>query len=181
VPQHDDPGDPCDEELQPDRIRGGRIGDGAAHGLEDTTCEQCAQEEQRRRHSEPGAPPYCPDPLGAETARRLLSPNQRYCPAPDFIAEVLSESTEANDRGVKRVDYAAHRITEYWIVDPDAETVEVNVLGVDEYPPVPRLSSGMLVSVAIPNFTIPLRAIFDDAECDAAIAAMYAQAQKTEG
>jgi len=118
---------------------------------------------------------YEPDIVwfASDKAAQLL-PDQRRCPAPDFIAEVLSDSTEATDRGVKRVDYAAHHVTEYWIVDPDAETVEVHVLGVDEYPASTRRSSGMLISVAIPGFTIPLRAVFDDAECDAAIAAMYA-------
>lgn len=44
------------------------------------------------------------DTIGAET---LLFP------APDLVVEVLSESTEARDRGVKHVDYAAHGVTEY--------------------------------------------------------------------
>ncbi len=55
--------------------------------------------------------------------RRRPAPShlaQSKFPAPDLIVEVLSESTEANDRGIKFEDYAAHGVVEYWIVDPMA-------------------------------------------------------------
>ena len=45
-------------------------------------------------------------------------------PAPDFIAEILSDSTASVDRGVKFQDYAAHGVGEYWIVDPVQQTIE---------------------------------------------------------
>jgi Uma2 family endonuclease len=53
-----------------------------------------------------------------------FTPGQMRFPAPDFVAEVLSPSTEAVDHKVKFDDYAAHGVREYWLVDPDAETVE---------------------------------------------------------
>src|SRR4051812_41545071 len=53
-----------------------------------------------------------------------FSDKTMYFPAPDFIVEILSRSTEKIDRGVKFEDYAFHKVKEYWIIDPDKETVE---------------------------------------------------------
>ena len=47
---------------------------------------------------------------------------------PDLIIEVLSPSTAKNDRGYKKNLYEKHGIGEYWIVEPDACTVEVYYL-----------------------------------------------------
>src|SRR5882762_5048666 len=47
-----------------------------------------------------------------------LTPSQLKFPIPDFIAEVLSASTEASDRGDKFRDYETHGVSEYWIIDP---------------------------------------------------------------
>ena len=45
-------------------------------------------------------------------------------PVPDLIAEVLSPSTEARDRGVKFEDYATHGVSEYWLVEPELRVIE---------------------------------------------------------
>ncbi len=45
-------------------------------------------------------------------------------PAPDLIVEVLSGSTEANDRGLKYESYLAFGVEEYWIVDPVRQILE---------------------------------------------------------
>jgi Uma2 family endonuclease len=93
-----------------------------------------------------------------------FSPDQMKFPAPDFIAEVLSPSTEALDRGLKFEDYAAHGVREYWIIDPDAELVEQYVLGGDAYELRLKMNAGVLKSVAIEGFEVPVRAIFDEQE-----------------
>jgi len=88
-------------------------------------------------------------------------PDQMRFPAPDFVVEVLSASTAANDRGVKFEDYAAHGVAEYWIIDPDAETVEQYRLAGDSYELAIKAQTGELRSFAVPGFVIPVRAIFD--------------------
>jgi Uma2 family endonuclease len=93
-----------------------------------------------------------------------FTPNQMKFPAPDFIAEVLSPSTETNDRGVKLDDYAAHGIGEYWIVDPENERVEQYLLTGDAYTLQLKVNSGTLRSHVVPGFEIPVRAIFDEQE-----------------
>lgn len=47
---------------------------------------------------------------------------------PDWICEVASPSTAARDRVTKRALYARHGVAYYWIVDPEARTIEAMVL-----------------------------------------------------
>ncbi len=98
-----------------------------------------------------------------------FTPNQMKFPAPDFIAEVLSESKERNDRGVKFEDYAAHGIGEYWIVDAENELVEQYLLDSDAYTLHLKMNSGSLRSEVIAGFEVPIRAIFDEKENLAAL------------
>ncbi len=100
--------------------------------------------------------------------------DQRRFPAPDFIVEILSHATEERDRGVKFVDYAAHHVGEYWIIDPEAETVEQYTAVDGEYRLALKLHDGDLTCGAVPGFTIPVRAIFADAENLAALSALLA-------
>ena len=93
-----------------------------------------------------------------------FTPDQMKFPAPDLAVEVLSLSTAEQDRGVKFEDYAAHGVTEYWIVDPEAETVEQYILDGERYALQMKSGSGELASVAVAGFEIPVRALFDDAE-----------------
>ncbi len=90
--------------------------------------------------------------------------DQMKFPAPDFIAEVLSPSTENNDRRIKFEDYAAHDVQEYWIIDPLDEIVEQYVLKEDRYELRQKTDSGILKSLAVPGFHIPAVAIFEKQE-----------------
>lgn len=93
-----------------------------------------------------------------------FQPRQMRFPAPDFVVEILSESTEANDRTVKFEDYAAHGVAEYWIIDPAAETVEQYILAGEVYELLVKVNNGILQSRAVPGFDISVRAIFDESE-----------------
>ena len=48
--------------------------------------------------------------------------------APDLVVEVLSPSTGRYDRGRKMHTYEKHGVREYWLVSPEARTVEQYVL-----------------------------------------------------
>lgn len=86
---------------------------------------------------------------------------QMKFPAPDFVVEVLSSSTAKHDRETKFQDYAAHEIEEYWIVDPGKETIEQYVLQNERYELWLKTKDGAISSFVLPNFTIPVRAVFD--------------------
>ncbi|MBO9614529.1 MAG: Uma2 family endonuclease [Dyadobacter sp.] len=94
----------------------------------------------------------------------MLTADQTLFPAPDLVVEVLSASTESRDRGVKFDDYQAHGIEEYWIIDPENETLEQYHLIGDEYKLILKAPNIDVSSFAIKGFQIPIRAIFDDAE-----------------
>jgi Uma2 family endonuclease len=48
--------------------------------------------------------------------------------APDFVAEVLSPSTERYDRVSKFRIYEKHGVREYWLIDPEQKFIEVYAL-----------------------------------------------------
>lgn len=98
-----------------------------------------------------------------KTKAALFGPDTLRFPVPDFIVEILSPTTASRDRGVKMTDYAAHGVAEYWIIDPDLETVEQYLLAGGTYPATPARNEGEITSEAIAGFRIPIRAIFDDA------------------
>ncbi len=101
--------------------------------------------------------------FSAEKAR-TFRPDQMIFPAPDFVAEVLSPSTAAADRGVKFEDYAAHGVGEYWILDPDGERVEQYLLEGDAYQLAFKADNGVVASRAVAGFAVPVRALFDAGE-----------------
>jgi Uma2 family endonuclease len=93
-----------------------------------------------------------------------FSDKTMFFPAPDFIAEILSKSTEKIDRGVKFEDYAFHQVKEYWIIDPDNESVEQYLLDKEnKYNLFVKVNDGMIGSKSIAGFNIPVKALFDEA------------------
>jgi Uma2 family endonuclease len=110
-----------------------------------------------------------------KTKEALIQDKTLLHPVPDFIVEVLSESTAKHDRGIKFEDYQAHGVGEFWIIDPAAESVEQFILADGRYPAkVQPLKTGIIRSEAIAGFEIPVRAIFDDAENLAAMRQLLA-------
>jgi Uma2 family endonuclease len=45
--------------------------------------------------------------------------------APDWVCELLSESTENHVRGIKKRIYRRERVGHYWLLDPTEQTLEV--------------------------------------------------------
>ena len=91
---------------------------------------------------------------------------QAHFPAPDFIVEVLSKGSVKNDRVTKFKDYAAHGVSEYWIVDPRKRIVEQYVLpvGKSDYFLLRKLTADDdIESHVLKGFRIPVLAIFDAA------------------
>jgi Putative restriction endonuclease len=70
--------------------------------------------------------------------------------APDWICEVLSESTAELDRAVKMPIYAREGVRHAWLVDPAAKTLEVYTLAADGRWSEPERYSGADVVRAAP-------------------------------
>jgi Uma2 family endonuclease len=81
--------------------------------------------------------------------------------APDFVVEILSESTRTRDYLAKRQLYAEHGVREYWIVDPDLDRVEPFVLEGGDLVHKGVISAGEVKSAAVlPGFAVKLADLF---------------------
>ena len=113
--------------------------------------------------------------FNAEKAATFTA-DQMLFPAPDFVVEILSRKTARNDRGIKKQDYAAHGIKEYWIIDTQKERVEQYLLlnkdDTDYFMPYIYTIDEDIESRVIAGFNIAVRAIFDDTANQEAMRAM---------
>jgi len=84
--------------------------------------------------------------------------------APVLVVEILSPSTRARDRGIKRQLFDRGGVREYWIVDPKAQEVTIYRRSADGgFPKVAQLSAAdaaTVVSPLLPGFSLPLVKLF---------------------
>lgn len=104
---------------------------------------------------------YEPDVLfyGNEKSKSI-TPQQMLLPAPDLIVEVLSPSTAKRDRTVKLLDYAEHGVGEYWLVDPEHQTVEQYLLAGGVYLEAFKGADGIIECRELSGLRVPVVAIF---------------------
>lgn len=77
--------------------------------------------------------------------------------APDLAVEILSHSTKHRDQRLKRNVYERTGVQEYWLVDPDADVIEVLIRAGDEFAGPRRFSRGeTLTTRLLPGFELPL-------------------------
>ncbi|MEQ8822291.1 MAG: Uma2 family endonuclease [Sumerlaeia bacterium] len=98
-----------------------------------------------------------------------FAPEQLQFPPPDLIVEVLSPSSVERDRAIKFDDYARHGVSEYWIVDPDAQEIEQYLLQDEAYVLQAKTGDGTLKSRVLAGLVFPARAAFDAEENAAAL------------
>ena len=102
-----------------------------------------------------------PELLFLSTAHRDRIVTEGVRGAPDLVVEILSPSTRELDLTVKRKLYARYEIPEYWIVDPDAQTIAVYRLAEDPEKPLRTYQAGQsLQSPLLPGLMIPLNDVF---------------------
>ena len=107
---------------------------------------------------------YQPDVLYFHHKRRLLG---KRCVegAPDFVVEILSESTDHLDRGPKRKNYARTGVDELWFVDPVEKRIEVFKLAKDfENPAATYSESDSFTSEHFPGLKFLGTEIFRDVD-----------------
>jgi Uma2 family endonuclease len=82
----------------------------------------------------------------------------------DLAIEIVSQSLEDRERDLvtKRIEYARAGVQEYWIVDPEQETVTVLSLSGDVYSEGDHFGRGDVVSSSLlPELALPVAEILD--------------------
>ena len=102
--------------------------------------------------------------MSAEHSDRI---GEDYWGVPDLVVEVISPRTERSsgtehiDRGEKFEDYRKAGVSEYWLVDPEDETIEVYVLRHGAYHLLGRWKKGEIArSEILKGFSVPVDAVF---------------------
>jgi len=102
-----------------------------------------------------------PDVLFIHKERLEIVKEQAIEGAPDLVVEVLSPSTFYKDLRKKMTAYSQFGVQEYWIVDPETETIEVYARRDDKLQLAQKFSSGEAVeSVLLPGLQLAVRDIF---------------------
>ena len=89
---------------------------------------------------------------------------KNYWDGADLAVEIVSESLEDRERDLvtKRLEYARAGIQEYWIVDPEQETVTLLYLAVDVYTESGEFRRGdTFTSPQLPELVLPVTEILD--------------------
>lgn len=101
-----------------------------------------------------------PDVVFISTERRGII-GDRLTGAADLVAEVISPESRRRDRFDKRDLYEQHGVKEYWLIDPEAQTVEVLHMLKGEYQLAGRWHPGeQAASKLLPGFKVPVAELF---------------------
>jgi Uma2 family endonuclease len=103
-----------------------------------------------------------PDLLFLSRARSTLLTEKNLQGAPDLVVEILSPSTSSRDRRLKRDVYERTGVTEYWVVDPDRDVVDVYRRSDGPFAdPISFGREQTLTTPLLPDLEIPLAKVFE--------------------
>jgi Uma2 family endonuclease len=95
---------------------------------------------------------------------RDLRPEDKRLAGADLVMEVVSPDDGSHERDYrkKRADYAARKISEYWIVDPQTERITVLALKGKQYRVHGEFAPGEhATSALLEGFDINVSAVFE--------------------
>jgi Uma2 family endonuclease len=104
-----------------------------------------------------------PDLLFVSQARLAILEAKNVKGPPDLLVEIASPSNRRNDEVLKRDLYERRGVEEYWLVDPEAETVKVFRREGDRYgrPSLVSLrDADVIMTPLLPGFELPLATVF---------------------
>jgi len=105
-----------------------------------------------------------PDLLFIASKHAEIITEKHIVGVPDLVVEVLSASSRKRDEIIKRRLYEQYGVKEYWIIDPELESVKVYRMDVARFIRVTELSveqGGALTTPLLPELIILLSEIFE--------------------
>lgn len=104
-----------------------------------------------------------PDLFFICAARASIITEKNIQGPPDFVIEIISETSRKTDETIKRKLYERYGVREYWIVDPELETVDIHRLSEPGYVRAAELSleaDHALETPLLPGLKLKLSDIF---------------------
>ena len=104
-----------------------------------------------------------PDLLYISRERASVLTEQNVRGAPDLAVEILSPSTRKTDEVTKRKLYERFGVGEYWVVDPELETIKVYRRVGEAFERVSELgaeSGDELTTPLLPDFSVTVAELF---------------------
>jgi Uma2 family endonuclease len=104
-----------------------------------------------------------PDLIYISRERSSILTDAHVRGAPDLVVEILSPGTRKTDEVTKRKRYERFGVLEYWVVDPELETIKVYRRKDDRFVWVAELSvaaGDSLTTPLLPGFSVMLAEIF---------------------
>jgi Uma2 family endonuclease len=102
-----------------------------------------------------------PDIVYVSTARRNIIRGPKIEGAPDLLMEILSRSNWRRDAITKAAVYATFGVLEYWLIDPDQESIVVQTAQNGVFIPV-ESENGIARSLLLPGFEVLPAEIFSE-------------------
>ncbi len=104
-----------------------------------------------------------PDVLYISRARLEVLTTQHVRGAPDLVVEILSPGTRRTDEITKRRLYERFGVQEYWVLDPELDSVKVYRRGEAAFERVAELNAegeDVLKTPLLPGWSMPVAEIF---------------------
>jgi Uma2 family endonuclease len=108
----------------------------------------------------PGGNPVQPDLMALLPASRATVVRRGIEGPPDLIVEVISPSNRDHDVLTKRALYGRAGVREYWLVDPDARSLEILTLDRDALHSYGKFADDAIVRSPLLDAEIPVASVF---------------------
>jgi len=105
-----------------------------------------------------------PDLLYISRERSTVLTDKHVRGAPDLVVEILSPGTRTTDEVTKRRLYERFGVSEYWVIDPELDTIAVYRRVQDAFVRVAELSAAhadLLTTPLLPGFSVTLAEVFE--------------------
>jgi Uma2 family endonuclease len=104
---------------------------------------------------------FQPDVIYISDERTSIITEKRIVGAPDLVIEILSPSSGYHDLRTKKIVYERTGVSEYWVVDPMLETIEVFVNGSEGFDGGVQITGEAAVASRIlPHLDMTARKLF---------------------